>query len=506
MLKNKASGKSFSRPIITIALISIALGVTVILVSMCVAEGFKKNITDKVIGFGSHIQIHHINANVSQESVPVEIKQDFYPYLDTLPEVKHIEIYALKPGLIQVEYPVNDTNVEREIQGIICKGVDSMYDWSFINYHLYQGNKKLTKHKLDNKIIISKKIAQRLSIKLYDTLSVFFIKNNQPIKRKLIVDGIYNSGMEDFDNQLVYTDIELIQDLNDWGIRLDADAEIVEQDKIRIVPQVRGNHELIMFDYGYGFSEAASVIIPKKDTILRIIAAGFKLFKHGEEPTVSGLADTMYLEISAGQYTDSLAIKKYSKKGTHTQYCGGFEVLLNNLDELKRANEIILKYIPPEFSTNTINQLYPEIFNWLEFLDVNTEVIFTLMLLVSLISMCATLLVLILERTQMIGLLKAIGATNKLLAFVFLRVSAKIILWGLIIGNIISLSVCLTQYYLQFIKLNEEVYFIAYVPVHIPVLKWLMVNALIVSICLLTLMLPAAIVSKIKPIRSIKFQ
>lgn len=473
---------------------------------MSVADGFKKNITDKVIGFGSHIQINHINANVSQESIPVQIEQEFYPFLDTLPEVKHIQIYALKPALIQVEHNKNDSLVEREIQGIICKGVDSLYDWSFISNHLYEGNLKPNNQKLDNNIVISKKIAQQLQIKTGDTLSVFFIKNNQPIKRKLNVCAIYNSGMEDFDNQLVYVDIELIQDLNDWGIRLDVTAEPYKDDKIKILPQIRGNHQVIMFDYGGGFSEQTFLIVPKRDTIIRIIAAGFDAVKYGEEPYLTGLPDTLYVEITDSENTDSFTLKKHHKKGTHIKYCGGFEVLLNKKEDLKKADEIIFKYIPPEFSTKTITELYPEIFNWLEFLDVNTQVIFVLMLLVSLISMSATLLVLILERTNMIGILKALGAQNNLLTNVFLRVAVKIILQGLIIGNIISLSICLLQYYTHFIKLDEETYFIAFVPVYFPFAKWIMINIITVVICFCILLLPAAIISKIKPIRSIKFQ
>ncbi len=402
----KESKNSFSRPIIKIALIGIALGLAVMLVSVAVVTGFKKEIRNKVIGFGSDIQIVNFDANLSYETIPISKNQDFYPSIDTIAGIRHIEVFATKPGIIKTK---------TDIEGVIVKGVGSDFDWSFFNKNLVAGKSfRVNDSVTSNDVVISKYLASLLRLKVGDEFAMFFIDlENRPRMRRFKVSGIYETSLEEFDKQFILADIKHIQKLNGWNKNQISGFEISINDYNKI-------------DY-YTY-------------LVREIA------------------------------------------GLH---------FLDNGTQLKVIS---------------IKQRYPQIFDWLGLLDMNVWVLLILMLIVAGFNMVSGLLILILDRTNMIGTLKSIGSNNNFIRKIFLYQSGFLILKGMLWGNIIGIGICLIQYYFEPLKLNQASYFINYVPINFNIFYFILINIGSMIITLLMLILPSLVIAKISPAKSIRFE
>lgn len=210
LFSDKATRKLLSQRIIRIALIGIALGLTVMIVSVAVVTGFKKEIRDRVIGFGSNIQIINYDSNNSYETRPVSADQPFLETVRSLAGVKYVQPFATKPGMIKTdEYH----------QGIIFKGVTKDYNWDFFAKNLVAGHvPNLNDSSRVNEIILSEYLSKLLNIKLNDRVVVYFINENDAIPRllQLTVCGVYRSGFEEFDKVFILGDLKQVQRLNDW--------------------------------------------------------------------------------------------------------------------------------------------------------------------------------------------------------------------------------------------------------------------------------------------------
>jgi len=532
MLKSGDNSNRFSKPITTISVASIALGMIVMILSVSIVTGFQKEIRDKVIGFGGHIQISHLSGNESYETKPVSIDQDFYPELDSLGEVRKIQIFALKPAMLQSNSK-SESDVKKEIQGVITKGVSTDYDWYFFQQNLVSGKVlSLNDDSAVNEIMLSGKIAKNLQLNVKDTVWSYFIRHGKPLGRPFIVCGIYNTSLEDFDKQFVFVDIKHLQKLNDWGT--EGFAYIGNEMINGYLPVVSQgiSGENIYYDYGFGFTEHDTIWLkPGTDTTIKIIVADLLPQKYGEEPKLKWKADTLWLKLDydesvktsrddpeygmreisknnfSGKYEElSVTASLKTSGGTRKFYAGGFEILLEDWDDLQRADDIVYKNIDIAFTTQTIQELYPDLFGWLDLLDINVWVILGLMILVALINMCSMLLVIILERTNMIGLIKALGGTNGLLSNIFVFNAIWLVGKGLLIGNIIGISLALFQNYTGIIQLDPETYFIARVPVNLNLFHVLLLNAGTVFICFVTLLIPALYVSRISPITALRYE
>lgn len=538
MLKHKNGSHRFAIPVLRLATWSIALGVAVMILSVAIVTGFQSEIRDKVIGFGSHIQITAFNANPSLETDPVRIAQDFYPSLNEEEGVKNIQVYALKPAMLQSQKKNSNGDWDREIQGVVTKGVSGDYNWDFIQQHLTAGKiLTLQPDQMSNEIVLSKTLANRLGIALNDTVSAYFINNNAPRERKFSVCGIYHSGMDEFDKQMVFIDLKHLRVLNGWGI--EAMCYIrndVYDGKLIIEANAKGSGPFL-YDFGKGFSEQSSLLIrPGKDTLIRVIVSSsgdqdagamFPADHQNWAPDTAWLEISYYPKIVTGMEYElqsnpetesagdthfvyhhpgiNVIAKMRNSGGSRKYYAGGFEVLLNSWDDLEKADQFIYHHIGPEFRTQTIRELHQDLFQWLSYLDMNIWVILTLMLLVSLINMCSTLLVLILERTNMIGILKSLGADNSMLRNTFLINGIVLTLKGLLYGNILALTIAFVQMKTGWLSLDQSTYFIETVPVQLEWLPLLLINLGTLFICLLTLLIPTHLVSRISPIKAIRF-
>ncbi len=393
--KNKAN---FSRPIVKLSIVGIALGLASMIISVSILTGFQTKIRDKVIGFGSHIQISNFDSNSSFESVPIDKNQSFYPYLDTVKGIKHIQVYAVKAGIIKTK---------DQIQGVVLKGVGSDYDWSFFKNKIIEGKAfKINDSVKTNDVLISKNLASKLKLKVGDPLKMYFVTGEtQPRGRRFKISGIYETGLEDFDNMYVIADIAQIQKLNNW---------------------------------------------------------------------------------------------------TKNQVAG-FEVLIDNFKDLDKISENVYNIIGYNLNSVSIKQKYPQIFDWLKLQDMNVVIILVLMTIVAVITMISTLLILILERTNMIGILKALGTKNWSIRKIFIYNSIYIVSKGLLLGNIIALFLCELQLKFSIFKLPQESYYVSVVPINLNLTYILMINAGSFIICFLMLIFPSYIITKISPLKAIRF-
>lgn len=539
MLKQEKGAHRYARPVMRISVWSIALGIAVMILSVAIVTGFQQEIRNKVIGFGSHIQITAFNSNESLETNPVPVDQEFYPELNEEPEVKNIHIYALKPAMMQSQTQDQEGNYKREIQGVVTKGISTDYDTAFLSECLVEGRLlHLHSDSLSNEILISQTQADRLKLKIDDTVFTYFINNNAPRERRFRIVGIYHSGMDEYDKQFVFIDINHIRKLNAWGIEAMCYVRNDVKDDYLIIEAAGKGGGNYLYDFGGGYSSNPLLLIkPGRDTIIRVVVSQnpaddpFNV-RPGEEK-INYIPDTAWLQLSyypkivpgmefelmsnpevesAGDthfvyHHPGLNViaKMHNSGGSSRYYTGGFEVLLNHWDDLEKADDFIYKHIGPEFKTKTIKELNPDLFQWLSYLNINVWVILTLMLLVSLINMCSTLLVMILERTNMIGLLKALGGDNAMLQKTFFYNGAILIGKGLVIGNILGVGLAMLQHQTGFLGLDQSTYFIDTVPIYLNPLHILLLNAGTLVICLVTLLLPAWFVSRISPIKAIRF-
>lgn len=506
MVKSDKPKGRISKPIIRISIIGISLGMIVMILAVSIVTGFQSQIRDKVIGFGSHIQINSFASNNSYESSPILIQQDFYPAIDTVDGVRHIQTYATKTGIIQTK---------EEIQGIIAKGVGTDFDWTFFDSKMDSGNvMQLADGKRSDSILISSHLGKKLQLKLGSKITTYFFgQKGKTLIGKYIVGGMYTTGLAEFDQQLMVMDIQHIQKLNHWGVAafLAATAEC-EDGKIGVT--AKGVSHYQKFDYNWDNNNWSGPgphwVCPTQDTTIRVIITGISAH-YSDPPTIP---DTAWLTLN---FKEPMPIGRCPCEGTDFDtyleksggsgkyYTGGFEVLLDEYDDLRKMDDIIYYNIDNEFSTVTIVEQFPEIFGWLEMIDVNVEVIIILMILVAVINMTSALLVLILEKTTMIGILKSMGLSNWNIRKVFLYNAIYLVGKGLFWGNVIGVSLCLLQQYTGILTLPQDSYYISEVPISINWWHIFLLNLGTVFVCFMALIAPTFLITRISAIKAIRF-
>lgn len=398
IIKGDNRSKKFTKPVINISIIAIALGLIVMIVAVSIVSGFQREIRNKVIGFGSHIQITSYDSQNTYEANPISKKQDFYPSLAEKDGIKHIQVFATKAGIIKTK---------EEIYGVVVKGVGSDFDWSFFNENIVEGEVfKVNDTIKSNDIIISKHISNKMKLNVGDKMFVYFIQQNGQLRPKdFIVKGIYQTDLEGFDNLYVLTDIAHIQKRNGW-------------DKNQV---------------------------------------------------------------------------------------GGFEVLIDDYHDIDKMGDYVYDNVSYELHSSTIKDLNPDIFSWLSLQDYNVNIIIILMILVAIINIVSALLILILERTNMIGILKALGLPNWNVRKIFLYNAAYLIIKGMVIGNVIGIALCLIQLKFGILTLPAESYYVTQVPIEFNFTYIAALNIGTLVVCLIMLIIPSMVITKISPVKAIRF-
>ena len=553
-VKTIIQGKKVSKPIVRISIISIALAVIVNLITIAVVNGFQKEVRKKISGFSPHIFIMNASDKNIHESNAINSNQDFISKLASNKNIKSINGVAYKPVLFQseknkIQYKLSNgkdtSEINRQVNGAIMKGVDKDYDLNFFQENIVEGRLPDYSNISSGKdILISKKLADKLLYKIKDTVSVFFVKNI-PVKRNFIIVGIYDTGLEEFDEKFVVSKLSTIQELNDWGIKSSIELlDTMLNGQIIIKANVQGGNGNHRYNWGRGYEKTSRFThLPIKDSTFQLIASDYWNNIEGinEKNTI---ADTTYLKMniigdrnSPCDFTENklgeikrnylkndgskFSIEASQKKiifeiikgkGSYKNYIGGFEIKVNDWGKLNAVidkTSRIVDFIPTKYGevlkTTTILDNENDIFVWLDFLDINVIIILTLMILIGIINVGSALLVLILIRSNFIGILKALGTNNWSIRKIFLIQSTFLISRGILWGNIIGLSFYFVQQNFKLFKLNPEVYYLNIVPVDLSFVEWIILNISILLICLVSLIIPSIVITRIKPIKSIKF-
>jgi lipoprotein-releasing system permease protein len=522
--------KQTSKPIIRIAIIAIAISVCAMLISASVSKGFQREIRNKIIGFGAHIDIKTISTANSSESLGIPIHQAFYKDVSELTNVNNIQIYAIKPGIIQANQDSSEySKAEKNIQGTIFKGIGEDFNWSFFNENLLEGSSfTVGSYEFPNdSLLVSKFIAQKLNLKLHDKISGYFVEGDGPKERKFIISGIYETGLEEFDQKIVLVDIHHLQRLNKWGIQT-----------ILTVSEDCLNHNLVIeaktfgadSNYEYQWSEKINTInnrvyfCPERDTTIRVITKAFSSFN-----AVEIFPDTsvMHLKVnvkdknrcicalplqrenindSTNRYFNEIGelTTTFIPKGTGKYYCGGFEVNLNDFTQLTKNKRDIALATGPMLNVVSILDKHPEIFGWLDLLDTNVYVIISLLIVVAIINMSSTLLVIIIERAKTIGLLKAMGSNKHFLSKIFISLGGIIILRGMLWGNLLAFTVIFIQNQFKLFTLPQANYFVSVVPMDWTIDWFIFINLGALLICIFALYFPARLINKLSITKAIK--
>ncbi len=380
-----------------IAVVSITLGLTSILIAFMIMGGFRREIREKIYSFSGHVLITKYVMISSIDEPPVTTTSQFYTNWEKyFPYIKHVQQYANKAGLLKTD---------EEVQGVIFKGIGTDYDTAGFQKNIVEGRFpqfKSSGYSLD--VILSRKLANQLLLNVGDDVLIYFVQN-PPRYRKLQVSGIYETGLEEFDDKMIIGDIDLLRRINNWP-----------------------------------------------DTLT-----------------------------------------------------GGFEVFVDDIGNLPDYREDLFRRIDHDLYADLVSQKYMQLFDWLSLIDRNVIIYLVLVLLVAAFNMVSILLILIMERTQMIGLLSAIGGNRRLISRIFFMNGLRLILKGTIIANALAFAFGLIQMYFRVIPLDPKNYYMEFVPIHFNPFFLVGLNVVMLLVVSLALVIPIAVISRIKPIRAIKF-
>jgi membrane protein len=402
---NNADKKRVDMPAIRIAIAGVAVGLAVMLVSVSVVFGFKHTIRNKVVGFGSHIQVANFMTLQASEQYPIQMGDSMLKVLRAIPGVKHVQRFAVKQGILKTD---------KDFLGVAFKGIAADYDTTFIHQNLVAG---AIPHFSDTvgkqQMMVSQAIADQLNLKLGDKVFAYFIDNTGVKARRFTIAAIYQTNLSQFDKVTCFIDLYTAVKLNAWETDQASGAELTVND--------------------------------------------FNLLNQTAERVV------------------------------------------------EKVNRTIDSY-GETYSSQTIQEMNPQIFSWLDLIDLNVWIILGLMLAVAGVTMISGLLIIILERTAMIGILKAIGARNTTIRRTFLWFAVFTIGKGMLIGNLIGLGLIVLQHYTGLVKLNPATYYVSTVPVEFNLFVWLLLNVATLVISVFVLIAPSYLVSKINPAASMRYE
>lgn len=498
ILRDKDRQDRLSRPIVLIAVLGVVIGMAVMILTVGISTGFQGEVRAKVTGAGAAIEILPLSQDDPKESVRVRIAQPFYPGLDTVPGIAHIQVFALKPGIVETG---------KDIEGVVVKGVGADHDWRFLRNHLVAGSVLSIGDSVRPEVLISNWLAKRLRSGIGDPLTVYLIKGREEIRpRKFRIRGIYETGLEKVDHQLVYVDIAHLQRFAQWGLQ----AEIAVTDSSATGLRLEG----LGFggDGQYSYTWPGSpwtgkgphfLCIHRDSTVMLVVGDNA-----GTLPDTAWITFTPRLPIPAAPClsASAMAITRKGAGGSYKDYCGGFEVAVKNYQDLAAMDDLIYREkLGAGLHTVTVHERFPEIFAWLALLDTNVVVVIVLMVLVAIINMTSALLIIILERTNMIGVLKALGTGNRTIRRIFLIDAAYIMGIGIVLGDVLGIGLALVQKQFGLVRLPIESYYVDKVPVDLSFWPIAALNIGVLVVCVLALVLPSMYVSRIAPAKAVRF-
>lgn len=393
---SKESVGSFSTTINKIAVVSIGLSLAVLILSFMILYGFKSEIKNKIYSFSGHLIVNKYSLSTSFEETSIVVDDSLIQLINDYPLTERVQQYAMKAGLLKTD---------EEVQGVIIKGVDTSFDTTDFSKHMIEGRfPDFSAEKYSTEVALSAKIAKYLRLHSGDEVLIYFVQN-PPRFRKLQVTGVYETGLEEFDEKIIIGDLDLVRRINNWP--------------------------------------------------------------------------------------DSIA--------------GGLEIYISDTDQLEKAEQDLFNSVGIDLYVDKVTDRFAPIFDWLNLLNRNVIILLTIIVFISGTSIISIMLILIMERTQMIGVLKSLGSSNKLIRRVFVWNGVQLILKGLLMGNVIGLTLGFVQYYFKIIPLDAASYYMSHVPIEFDWLTVFGLNALLLFLIGLTLFIPVAIISRVQPVKAIRF-
>ncbi len=403
LFRGRGGYRKVSRPAITIATSGVAVGLAVMVVSVCVVMGFKHEISSKVTGFGSHVQVLNYASATTNSPQPVAVPLSLVKEVEGMDGVAHVQRFCNKEGILKTD---------ADFKGILLHGVGEDFDASFMKDNMEEGVfPSFSDTAASNRIVISRRVADGLHLKVGSKVFAYFFENTVRTRR-FTVCGIYCTHLTEFDDVMVFTDLYTCKHLNAWDTDRYSGMEIAVEEPGRT------------------------------------------------EEVAGALAKRLNRETDA--------------------YGGSYVAM-------------------------TIRELYPQMFAWLDLLNVNVWVILALMVSVAGFTMVSGLLIIILERTNFIGIMKALGASDRGIRHVFLYFAVFVLGRGMLWGNLIGTGMVTLQRYTGLFRLDASVYYVDAVPVLFNAWYVLGINAATLSVCVLSLVVPSFLVSRISPSKSIRF-
>ena len=402
----ESDGKQMvSKPAIRIATAGVAIGLAVMIVSVCVVFGFKHTIRDKVVGFGSHIQVGDFLSLQASEEYPIQMNDSMMTVLRETKGVKHVQRFAMKQGILKTD---------ADFLGVVFKGVGPEFDSTFIHQNMVEGSiPAFSDSSATNRLLVSQSIADKLRLKCGERIFAYFIDGSGARARRFTISGIYQTNLSQYDDVICYIDLYTAVRLNGWESDQASGAEVAVEDFEKV-------------------DETEAIYIDKVNR------------------TVDSYGET--------------------------------------------------------YSSKTIRELNPQIFSWLDLLDLNVWIILALMIAVAGVTMISGLLIIILERTTMIGILKALGARNKTIRHTFLWFAVFMIGKGLLIGNVLGIGLVLLQKTTGLVKLDPVTYYVNTVPVELNIPVILLINLATLLISVFILVAPSYLISHIHPAKSMRYE
>jgi lipoprotein-releasing system permease protein len=440
-------GTGFSSTIHKIAVASIAIGLAAAIVSFLIMQGFQQEVKNKIYTFSKHILITKYTMSNAVEEQPFDISMDWYNSPGSFGFITHAQEYSHKAGIIKAE---------DEVLGIVFKGVSKRFNIRDFSQSMVEGSfLHFPDSGYSNDVVVSRIIADKIDAKTGDEIVVHFFQN-PPRFRRLKISGIYETNMSDyFDGKVIIGDLRLVQRLNEWS---ETQAGGIE----------------ISIDLNY-FSDWAlwrNAIDKQRQRIDMYI---------WNNPEYAG-----------------------------NRWWGSFTAWLgftydHDREAMEAAAYALGESIDFDLYIETVRDKYIQVFEWLDLIKRQVKILLGVILVVICVNMISVLLILVMERTPMVGMLKAMGAKNSLIRSVFIFNGIHLILKGLLIGNITGLGLCFIQDYFHVMPLNPHDYYVAYVPIAWNWFTVIFLNALVFLTVTLVLLLPSRFIMRIRPIEAIRF-
>ncbi len=484
------TGRGIARPVVRIAEGGVSIGVALIILSLAIVQGFQRDVRELVVGFGAHLRVGAADQGRTQGTDRVAWADVDTARLRAIDGVESVQAFAQRPAILETA---------EEVEGVVVKGLGADADTAFLARRLLAG--RLPDFGSDSDsldLLVSSIHSRELGLDPGRRVRLLLANAKGEMRpRVFTVCGVYGTGLQEFDSEYVFCGMHHLQQLSGWGItaRLRVSDRVVDD-----VPGVRyvqatatgGRSRL-----GYQW-EGADWRGPGPHPLEGSGAARLVVSDGGET-----LPDTAWIEWMDGHGMPLPTVRLAG--GTDDRYIGGLELRVRNYGDLWTLSDSVFFAVPYALDVRSVVDDHPELFQWLSMLDLNVELIIGLMLVIAILNMASALLLLMLERTRSIGLMKALGMPDGPLMAVFVRLAVRILLRGLLWGNAIGFGLALLQMQTGWITLDARSYYLSTVPIHLDFVRIATVELSILIACAVAMFVPARYISRLDPVESLRF-